>query len=103
MEQLAFFLLITVRQCPAHSPPSSVVAPSLLRFCFDRSPIRRPSERTIDEKRANNRRRIDSATDNSITRPMYKALSQQTEEGKEGPKKGEWVKRDEIKTFIIIC
>lgn len=34
---------------------------------------------------------------------MYKALNQQTEEGKEGPKKGEWVKRDEIKTFIIIC
>lgn len=28
---------------------------------------------------------------------MYKALSQQTEEGKESPKGGEWVKRDETK------
>ena len=45
---------------------------------------------------------MDSATDNSITRPMYKALNQQAEEGIEGPKRAEWVKRDEIKTFIII-
>ena len=37
--------------------PSSIVAPSFLRFALDRSPLRRPSGRTIDDKRTENKQK----------------------------------------------